>query len=244
MTHVAATSIRARGGGIGTFVGNSGIAAMRAPSNPSNPVGFSPPPQGLLTLCFSGRASLRRANCRQFPPRPCRTRRRRHRHSSWRPSALPFPERREVSSPLRLASRPSARVVRASAAVACSGAGWSRVLRGEVPPRAHPQPARLLMLPITAVDNLPAGRPATSRINSHALWLNMERTGMTGRSQRLTSSGESDAPPSMQFHLLGGTWLYPCWKVLRRQPERRSSQPSSDVLPRRLPRTLTVPGHG
>jgi hypothetical protein len=180
MTHVAATSIRARGGGIGGFVENSGIAAMPAPSNPSNPVGFSPPPQGLLTLCFSGRASLRRANCHQFPRLPCRTLLRRQRHSSWRQSLLPFPGWRAVSSPLRLASRQSARVVRASAAVVCSGAGRSRVLRGVARPQAHPQPARLLMLPITAVDSLPAGNLATSRINSPALGRSIARLGTTG----------------------------------------------------------------
>lgn len=174
---------------------------MPASSSPSNPAGFSPPPPGLPTLCFSGRASLRRASYRQFPWPPCRARLRRQRHSSWRPSALPFPERREVSSPLRLASRPSARVVRASAAVVCSGAGRSRVRRGVAPLRAHPQPARLLMLPITAVDSLPAGKPATSRINSHALGLNVERPGTTGASQQLISSRELDKLPVMQPRL-------------------------------------------
>ena len=186
--HVATTSIRARGGGIGGFAENSATGAMPAPSNPSKPVGFSPPAPGLPTPCFSGRASLRRANCRQFPRPPCRTRLRRQRHSSWHQSARPFPGRRVVSSPLRMASRQSTRVVRASAAVVWSGAGRSRVLRGEARPRAHPQPARLLMLPITAVDSLPAGRLATSRINSPGLGRSIARLGTTGQSRRLISS--------------------------------------------------------
>ena len=153
---------------------------MPAPSNPSNPVGFSPPAPGLPTPCSSGRASLRRANCRRRPQPLCRTLLWRQRHSSWHQSLLPFPGRRVVSSPLRLASRPSTRVVRASAAVVCSGTGRSRVLRGVARPRAHPQPARLLMLPLTAADSLPAGRPATSRINSPGLGPSGARLGTTG----------------------------------------------------------------
>ena len=178
--HVATTSIRARGGGIGGFAENSATGAMPAPSNPSNPVGFSPPAPGLPTPCSSGRASLRRANCRRRPQPLCRTLLWRQRHSSWHQSLLPFPGRRVVSSPLRLANRPSTRVVRASAAVVCSGAGRSRILRRIARPRAHPQPARLLRLPLTAADSLPAGRPATSRINSPGLGPSGARLGTTG----------------------------------------------------------------